>query len=605
MACARAAVTLIWLASALSAAPVSGEAVFKQRCAYCHDSGNPRVPSRDALKRLPVKSILRALDFGVMANVATPLDREARDAVAAFLGTPASGGSAPASAFCADREVKVNAAANSQWNGWSPGVANSRYQPGDVAQLTVDQVRRLKLKWAFGFEGDIVAFAQPAVLDRELFVGSAGGVVRALDARSGCTKWEFQADGPVRSAMRVAPLGSRHALLFGDQIGWFYALEAESGKLRWKKRPEAHESVRLTGAPVVHQGLVFVPVSSWEEPRTLNPGYRCCTYRGSVVAYRLRDGAQVWKTYLIPERPRLRGRNPAGVEEWGPSGASVWSAPTLDEKRGVMYVTTGDNFSAPATSMSDAVVALDLKTGRVMWARQTTPGDVWNSACGAKGNCPGPDHDYGSSAILARLDTGREVLLAGQKSGVVYALDPDRQGEILWQTRVAKGGINGGVQWGMASDGQRVYAATSDVARGGANPNPLDPNPLPLNPREGGGLTALRIATGEPVWFAPPAACGPRPGCSPAQPAAVTAIPGVVFSGSLDGHLRAYSVEDGRVLWDFDTVREYQTVNGVRASGGALNGPGAVVVGGMVYVNSGYARAGGLPGNALLAFAPE
>jgi polyvinyl alcohol dehydrogenase (cytochrome) len=255
--------------------------------------------------------------------------------------------------------------------------------------------------------------------------------------------------------------------------------------------------------------------------------------------------------------------------------------------------------------MSDAVVALELGTGRIAWFKQTTPGDVWNSSCAQKGNCPGPDYDYGSSVLLEKVENGRELLLVGQKSGVVYALDPDRKGETVWQVRVGKGGINGGVQWGMASDGQRVYAATSDVVRvQGTNPDPLDPRPMPVNSIQGGGLTGLRIGTGEKVWYTPPTTCGAKPGCSPAQAAAVTAIPGVVFSGSMDGHLRAYTAEEGRIIWDFDTVREYETVNGIPASGGSLSGPGAVVVGGMVFVNSGY-RSGAIPGNVLLAFAPD
>ena len=591
-------------ATVLYAAP-SGEAVFRQHCATCHDSGNARVPSRDALQRLSVTNILRTLEFGAMANIASPLKREDRDAVAAFLGTPAVAITPPPGALCSDRTVRLPAATStSTWNGWSPAAANTRFQPAAAAGLSLDQVGRLKLKWAFGFDGDIVAFAQPAVLDHELFVGSAAGIVRALDAQTGCMKWQYQATGPVRSAMLVVPLvNNKHAVLFGDQTGLFYSLEAETGKLLWRKRPEAHESVRLTGAPVAYQGVVYVPVSSWEEPRTLNPAYACCTYRGSLVAYRISDGSQVWKTYTIPEKPKMTGKNTAGVEQWGPSGASIWSAPTIDPKRGVIYVTTGDNFSAPASSMSDSVLALEIKTGKIVWAKQTTPGDIWISSC--SGNCPGPDFDFGSSALLEKLDDKRDVLLAGQKSGVVYALDPDRKGEILWQVRVGKGGINGGVQWGMASDGQRVYAATSDVVRGPSNPNKLDPNPLPLDNKEGGGLTAIRISNGQQAWHTAPPACSAKPGCSPAQAAAVTAIPGVVFSGSLDGHLRAYTSEDGRIIWDFDTVRTFQTVNGVPASGGALNGPGPVIVGGMLFVNSGYARAGGLPGNVLLAFAPE
>ena len=588
------------LASALSAAPVSGEAVYQQRCAACHDTANPRVPPRDELKKLSVTRILRALDFGEMNNVASKLRQDEREAVATYLGVPGGNDQPSAKAYCSDRTVRLTGRGKAEWNGWSPALTNTRYQPGDAAGFTLGQVQRLKLKWAYGFDGDIIAFAQPTILDGHLFVGSASGLVQALNVESGCVQWVFQATGPVRSAVLAVPLGDKHALLFGDTTGWFYSVEAETGRLLWKKRPEPHEATRLTGAPLAYQGTVFVPIASWEESRTTNPEYPCCSFRGSVVALRIKDGAQVWKSYMIAEKAKQTGEN-----QWGPSGAGVWSAPTLDTKRGVLYVTTGDNYSAPATAMSDSVVALDLTTGRVVWSKQTTPGDVWNTLCSTKGDCPGPDYDYGSSVILEKIENGRDVLLAGQKSGIVYALDPDRKGAILWQVRVGQGGTNGGVQWGMASDGQQVYAATSDVTRSlSPNADPLDPRPQPVDPKTGGGLTALRIANGEKVWFAPPIVCGPaaKPGCSPAQPQAVTAIPGLVFSGSLDGHLRAYSAEEGKVLWDFDTVRDYQTVNGVHATGGSLNGPGAVVVGGMLFVNSGYARLGSIPGNVLLAF---
>jgi polyvinyl alcohol dehydrogenase (cytochrome) len=281
----------------------------------------------------------------------------------------------------------------------------------------------------------------------------------------------------------------------------------------------------------------------------------------------------------------------------GPSGASIWSAPTLDLRRDLIYVTTGDNFSAPATLTSDALLALDLRSGRIVWSKQVTEGDVYPSE-------RGPDFDFGSSAMLVKTADGRELLLAGQKSGIVYAFDPDKSGEIVWQMRVGKGGTTGGVQWGMASDGQNVYAAVSDIA--GTRRPAADGFPAgrQLDPTKGGGLTALRIADGSKAWSFAPGTCA-TPGCSPAQSGALTAIPGVVFSGSMDGHIRGFSAEDGRILWDFDTVREYQTVNGVAARGGALDGPGPVVVKGMLFVNSGYARFGGLPGNVLLAFAPD
>jgi len=590
-------------------APASGEAVYQKRCAACHDSTNPRVPPRDLLKKLPAARILRALDFGVMMNVASPMTRDEREAVAAFLGIAGRDAAPSPKNYCTDRNVNLTNIPKGAWNGWSPGTENNRYQSRDAAGLTADQVQRLKLKWAYGFDGDVNAIGAPTVIGRYLFVGSAGGAVQALDVRSGCVHWIFQADGPVRSAILAVPVdknSSRHALMFGDLTGWYYSVDASTGRLLWKKRIESHDSVRLTGAAVAYQDMIFVPAASWEETRSTNTDYPCCTFRGSVTALRIKDGSQVWKTYTIEEEPKEL-KNPNAVGQWGPSGAGVWSSPTLDVKRGVLYITTGDNFSSPGTSMSDAVAALEIKTGRIMWAKQVTPNDVFSGACTTKpGGCPGPDFDFGSSALLLKLANGRELLFAGQKSGVVYALDPERKGEIVWQTRVGKGSANGGVQWGMASDGQKIYAQVSDVARiRRGNADPADPNTSNLDPNQGGGLTALRAENGEKAWYAPPAPCGSKPGCSPAQPGAVTAIPGVVFSGSVDGHIRALSTEDGHVLWDFDTVRSYETVNGVKANGGSLDGAGPVIVGGMVFVNSGYSKNGGLPGNVLLAFAPE
>ena len=591
-------------------APKAGEDIYTQRCSGCHDQINSRIPHRSVMSQMPALRILRALDFGTMMTVAYPMSRDQRAAVAAYLGTDAPAVAFPAAAYCGDRRVTVAARARWAWNGWSPSADNARYQSVEGAGLSADQVPRLKLRWAFGFDGDVTAFAQPTVIEEQLFVGSAGGLIHALRADTGCLQWTFQANGPVRSSILVAPTGTRHSLLFGDQTGWFYSLEAESGKLLWKKKIEEHDAARLTGAPVAHNGRVFVPVASWEETRSLDAAYACCTFRGSVVALDIRDGEQVWKWYPVPE-PRETGKTKRGTRQLGPSGVPVWAAPTLDAERRVLYVATGDNYSSPATSLSDAVIALDIASGRVVWSKQTTANDAYNSSCGTdKLNCPdenGPDHDFGSSAILSKLPDGRDVLLAGQKSGMVYALDPDKQGNILWQVRIAGPAPNVatsvGVLWGMASDGQKLYASIASSGR----TRPTDPNDIRrsiLDPKQGGGLVALRIADGDKTWDAPPVVCADDApsGCSPAQSAAVTGIPGVVFSGSMDGHLRAYSTKDGKIIWDFDTAREFQTVNGVKAKGGAIDGPGAVVVHGMVFVNSGYSRFGGMPGNVLLAF---
>jgi polyvinyl alcohol dehydrogenase (cytochrome) len=531
------------------------------------------------------------------------MDPVEREAVAKFLGTPSAVDvPLPASAFCLDRSVRIESNPPKSWNGWSPRQDNTRFQPSDAAGLTLETVPRLKLKWALAFDGSVNAYSAPTVFGGTVFTGSAGGTIYALDARSGCIHWSYEASGAVRSAIVV----HQTALFFGDQAGNFYSLATSTGRLLWKKRVDDHEQARVTGSPILNNGIVIVPVTGGEEGRSFDLKYQCCTMRGSVLALRAGDGAVVWKTYTV-EPARQTGQNSEGTPTWGPSGAGVWSAPTIDSKRGLVYVTTGDNYSPPATSLSDAVIALDLTTGRIVWSRQTTPGDVYNGPCASgKGQDCGPDFDFAASAMLVHSG-GRDVLLAGQKSGMVYALDPDRKGEIIWQLRVGRGSTIGGVQWGMASDGQNVFAAVSDMVRTPRlKQDSADLRSNDVDPAFGGGLTAIRIANGTKNWYAPGHPCeSSNAGCSPAQSAAVTAIPGAVFSGSADGHLRAYATEDARILWDFDTAKAFPTINGIAGHGGSIDGPGAVIANGLVYVNSGYVRTGGMPGNVLLAFAPE
>jgi polyvinyl alcohol dehydrogenase (cytochrome) len=597
-------------ASAQSPPRAAGEAVYQKRCASCHEEISPRVPHREALEKMPAARILRSLDSGTMLAVAMTMHRSDREAVATYLGTDAPDAGVHASAFCSDRTVKLSSAGASAWNGWSPGTANTRFQPAQAARLSADRVPHLRLKWAFAFDGDVSAFAPPTVIDGQVFVGSAAGRVHALRAESGCLQWVFQANGPVRSAIVSVPFDGTHALLFGDMTGWFYAVQAETGTLLWKVQIETHDSTRLTGAPAVHDGIVYVPVASWEETRSNDPDYACCTFRGSVVALRIRDGASVWKTYMTGV-PHETGKTPHGTSRLGPSGVGIWAAPTIDVKRRLIYLASGNDYSSPATANSDAVLALNMADGAIVWSKQITAGDAYNSSCGGdRLNCPdeaGPDFDFASSAILVASPTAGDILLAGQKSGIVYALDPEKKGEIVWRTRVGRGGTNGGVQWGMAVDGDRVYAAVSDVGRTRATASIFDTRRFVLDPRQGGGLTALRIADGSKVWHAPAVPC-PKDapvGCSPSQPGAVTAIPGAVFATSMDGHIRAHAAEDGRVIWDFNTAREFKAVNNIPARGGSIDGPGAVVANGMVFISSGYTRNGGIAGNVLLAFVDQ
>lgn len=605
LAARYASICLVLLNWCPSLPAQDGAALYKQYCAACHDQVSPRIPPRSAIQKMSARRILRTMDFGLMMSIASPLNRQEREAIASFLGTGADDVPYSPSAFCSDKQPSLSTKSSGGWTGWSPTFSNTRFQAAEAAHLTASEIPRLRLKWAFGFPGDIIAFSAPTILGETLFTGSAGGTVQALNAKTGCLFWTFQANGPVRAAALVVENSAGHSILFGDQIGWFYALDGKTGKLIWKQRIDEHEATRLTGSAAFDEGIVFVPAASWEETRSVSPDYPCCSFRGSITALRLSDGSLVWKTYLV-EPPRKTGMT-KGKTNFGPSGAPVWSTPTIDAKRGLLYVTTGDNYSSPATSTSDAVIAIQLKSGKILWSQQTTPGDIFNTSCAVDGpNCPsirGPDFDYGSSAMLVS-SAGRELLVAGQKSGIVYALDPDQSGKILWQARVGNGGEHGGVQWGMTSDGKDVYASVADEVRIQGNVVTAAPvGSAELDPSRGGGLTALRLADGARVWFVPGYPCSPpRMGCSPAQPGALSSVPGAVFSGSMDGHIRAFSTEDGHLLWDFDTVREYSTVDGVSAHGGSLDGAGPVIVDGVLYVNSGYPRLGGMPGNVLLAF---
>jgi polyvinyl alcohol dehydrogenase (cytochrome) len=466
-------------------------------------------------------------------------------------------------------------------------------------------VPRLKVKWAFGFPGEQTANAAITLAGGRLFVGSPAGKVYSLSAATGCVHWYFQA-AAMRSAVLVEKLPSGYVAFFGDITATVFAVDAATGKLLWKIKADDYPLARITGSMAFHNGRLYVPVGSGEELASVPVDYQCCRFRGSIVALDAATGKQIWKTYTIDRAPRQTRKNKAGTQLWGPSGAPIWSSPSIDTKRNVLYATTGNNYSDPPTNRSNAFIAFDLETGKILWSRQMTPKDAYVSACRLpdKTNCPdsdGPDFDFSSGPILVSLSNGKRALIAGQKSGMVHALDPDQQGELLWQTRVGQGGTMGGVQWGSASDGSNVYVANSDIGRVMLTYS----TSTDADPKRGGGMYALRVSDGKTVWYTAPASCGDRPRCSPAQSAAVSAISGVAFSGSVDGHLRGYSAADGKVIWDFDTEHTYQTVNGVPARGGSIDGPGPVIGGGMLYVNSGYVSAGGAPGNVLLGFSVD
>jgi polyvinyl alcohol dehydrogenase (cytochrome) len=610
---------LVFLAVPLLAQ--DGAAVYRQNCARCHENAATRAPQPDALKAMSPENVRFALTSGNMQPLAATLTAAEIRAVSEFVtGKTLSTQVFAQSAYCSGSAPALDQAMSKpHWNGWGVDSYNHRFQPAAMAQLTAADVPRLKLKWAFGYPGDIRAFAQPTVIGGRIFVGSQGRRVYSLDAASGCVYWAFDSDFPVRAAITVDRLpgqgAARWAAYFADQHANAYAIDAMTGKLIWKTRVNPHPEAMTTGGPTLFEGRLYVGASSSEEVAGAQATYSCCSFRGSIMALDAASGKTIWHTYTIADEPKPTTKNAKGVQLYGPSGAGVWSSPTVDPVKRALYITTGDSYSDPPARTADAFMALDLATGKVLWSRQITERDAFTIACNnpaAGGNCPesnGPDFDFGSSPILVNLANGKRALVAGQKSGMVSALDPDQQGEVLWQTRIGHGSYLGGIQWGPAADTQNIYAALSDLAFRIAAPDKEGRagglGPVGLDPRAGGGLFALNLATGKQVWKAAPPVCADRPGCSPAQSAAVTVIPGVVFSGSLDGHLRAYATGDGRILWDVDTMRDYQTVNGVKANGGAVDGPGPVVVSGMLYVNSGYGIFGGSPGNVLLAFSVD
>jgi polyvinyl alcohol dehydrogenase (cytochrome) len=586
-----------------------GETLYQAHCASCHDHPRERIPPLSAIKAMSPAAVYASLTSGSMRSEAQELSPAQLTSLIAYIAP--AGDVAPAIALegtC--KQGMPHRARGGEWNGWSTSLTNSRYQDAAAAGLSAKQLAHLKLKWAFNLGPVTMVRGQPSVRDGSVLVPTTAGALYALDMSTGCTDWAFKADAGIRASVTLGEGKDAGAMYFGDERANVYAVDARTGKLIWKVHPADHLATTISATPRYYRGTLYQTFSSAEEVFAGSPQYPCCTFRGSVVALDAASGRKLWQSFTIPDEPKPVGKTEGGAQSYGPSGAGVWSTPTIDEQLGVLYVATGDNYSAPPTATSDAVLAMDLKTGALLWSAQLTDKDAYNVGCGTpqRTNCPqapGPDFDFGQPPILVHLGGARRALVIAQKSGMAHALDPDRKGQILWQTRVGRGSALGGSQWGSASDGEKLYVAVSDITITGAAPDPKAALGMrfSLDPNVGGGLYALDLRTGKTLWTSQPDHCPPeRTACSPAQSAAVTVIPGAVFSGSVDGHLRAYSTQAGQVLWDFDTEQEFPTVNGKPAHGGSIDVGGPVVVGGMVLVGSGYGLWGGGPGNVLLAF---
>ena len=597
------------------AAGASGQApaaLFDARCKACHDPPVERAISREEMAQRAPESIVAALTDGPMKPMAQGLSEADIQALAVYLsGKPlaARGGQFTrirppvAAAQPTDPMCKANPpirTGSADWNGYGRDPAGTRYQPASV--VTPANVGRLKLKWAFSISGG--RYGQPALIGDHLFLTTGAGHAYSLDAKTGCVHWRADLGSGSRTAPvveRIPGMGSAGWVLFvGDARTSEFALDATTGKVLWKTAIQSHPRGVLTGGAAYRDGVVYVPLSSYEEGVATTASYGCCTFSGEVVALDARTGQVKWRTAMLPKAEPSR-KNSAGVQLYGPAGAAIWSQPSIDAARGRVYVATGDSYTEVDAPRSDAVVALDAATGKLAWGNQVTKADNFLIACGRLKsiNCPlgetGPDHDFGATPILAKLAGGKQILLAGQKSGSVYGIDP-ADGKLLWTAKVGTGSALGGVEWGMAYDGRVLYVTISDIAV---------PPPL-AKP----GLYALDPASGKILWSAPAPTlpCSFKsPRCSSAHSAPPTAAPGLVLTGSHDGWLQAYDAKSGRMLWSYDTGRGgFSTVNGVPAQpGGSIDATGPVVADGGVFVISGYSGATGAfgnPLNVLLAF---
>ncbi len=598
---------------------VDGEAVFRKACAVCHvglrqmgpmaginplaGAGPAHAPPREFLHNLPPEAILTALTTGKMQAQGAALTPEERRAVAEYASGRALGAKPldpriEAGTACIRSPPMSDPARGPGWNGWGNGITNTRFQSRERGGLTAADLPRLELKWAFGFVNVVTVRTQPAVAGGRLFVASENGQVHALDPATGCTYWTYKARAGIATALSVSRYRSaagskRYAVYFADRKANAYAVDAESGREIWMQNVEHHPFASITGAPTVYAGRVFVPVQGLsEEGRGALGDYACCTFRGSVSALDAATGKVLWKTYDV-EESRPRGKDKDGVERYGPAGGGIWSAPTVDARRGLVYVATGNGYAGPPQPTTNAILALDMHTGAVRWVRQVLAGDIWIMGCNAhngpnKSVCPsklGPDFDFSAPPALARIGA-RELLVLPQKSGLAFALDPAQDGRIVWRYRFGKGSGFGG-EWGTAIEGGSAYFGTADL--------------LTSTP---GGVHAVKLADGKTAWSMPPPQplCAGRLSCTVGQGAALTAIPGAVLSGAMDAGVRAYSTRDGSILWTYDCDRDFNTVNGVPAHGGGIDGPGPIVAGGMLYVTSGSGGLMGKPGNVLLAF---
>ena len=584
-----------------------GKPLYIEHCAGCHEAQVYKAPHTTWLELMSPQVLYRSITEGIMQSQAAHLSDGDKQHIVEYitqmrLGDPDAG---PQVAWCDASAGIFTSLDESQLTGW--GHDTRRYVSADAAGFDRSNIADLELKWSFGFPASTRARSQPTIAMGAVFVGSQDGTVYAFDLETGCVRWTYAARAEVRTGITLGKRGPDGAATayFGDIIANLYAVDATTGELVWQTSPDEHHSATLTGTPAYAAGKLYVPVSSLEVVTAANPEYACCTFRGHVMAVDAADGSVIWDSYAIPNPPASVGTTSVGTDMLGPSGAPVWTSPTVDVDKNLLIFGTGENYSSPADTNSDAVIAVALDTGERMWSRQTFPGDAWNVACmmADNPNCPeedGPDYDQASSPLLVDIGEGKTVVVAGQKDGRVFALDWETGQNKLWEVKLGRGSIQGGVHFGMAADGTTVYVPINDMndTRNGEWLDPELARP---------GVSAVNAVTGEVLWsHVQENVCGEgRPFCDPGVSAAITATDGAVIAGHLDGIIRIYDRDSGEIIWSYNTTTPVTGTNGVIAQGGGMSGSGPALGAGHMVINSGYGLYNHEAGNALLVFAPK